>query len=113
MVLAQGPDQVTHALNIASQFTFWAGFLFVPAVSLFWPWWQSTWGWNLVTLEFWIWVSLLPAPLHAYFGVPYHPLMWFQVAAVFGAGVTVLWRGVLIFRTQRRARAEEQQAGAD
>jgi hypothetical protein len=27
--------------------------------------------------------------------------MWFQVAAVFGAGLTVVWRAVLIYRTQR------------
>jgi hypothetical protein len=104
MSLAQSPAQVSDALNVASQFTFWAGFLFPPVTALFWPWWRSVWGWNIITLETWIWLSLLPAPLHAYFGVSYDSfLMWFQVAAVAGAGLTVAWRGILIYLTQRAA----------
>lgn len=104
MTLAQGPEEVTFALNVASQFTFWVGFAFPIVISFVWPWWRTVWGMNLVTLEVWIWLSLLPAPLHAYFGVPYHPLLWFQVCAVVGAGVTILWRGILIYLTQRAAR---------
>lgn len=103
---AQGPEEITTALNVASQFTFWAALLFPAVTALFWPWWRSVWGMNLVTLEVWIWISLLPAPLHAYFGVPYAPLMVFQVAAVCGAGLTVIWRAVLIYLTQRRGKGK-------
>jgi hypothetical protein len=89
-------------LEAASITTFWVSFAFPFAVSLFWPWWQSGWGRNIVLLETCIWVSLLPAPLHAMFGVPYGSfLSWFQVAALFGAGVVVVWRFVIIWRTQR------------
>lgn len=90
------------ALEAASVFTFWVAFAFPLAVSLFWPWWRSTWGVNIITLEGCIWLSLLPAPLHAIFGVPYTTfLLWFQVAAVAAAGLVVIWRGILIYLTQR------------
>jgi hypothetical protein len=93
---------VPELLEAASVATFWVSFVFTPAISLIWPWWESDWGWNIVLLESCIWVSLLPAPLHVMFGVPYGPfLSWFQVAAVLGAGAVVVWRAVMIWHTQR------------
>jgi hypothetical protein len=93
---------VPEWLEIASVFTFWVSFAFPLAVSLIWPWWRSDWGRNIVALEACIWLSLAPAPLHVMFGVQYGPfLAWFQVAAVFGAGLIVIWRAVMIWRIQR------------
>jgi hypothetical protein len=89
-------------LEAASIFTFWVSLAFPLVTALFWPWWQSDWGRNIVLFDACICVSLLPAPLHAMFGVPYGTfLAWFQVAAVFGTGGVLAWRAVMIWRTQR------------
>jgi hypothetical protein len=90
---------VDHVLiNVA----FITSALFTPVTSLFWPWWQSTWGWNIVTLEACIAGTLLASWLFLDFGVDFQALQW--ITAVFLALIIVVitWRAVMIWREQRR-----------
>jgi hypothetical protein len=85
-------------------FSFLAAVAFPLVTSLFWPWWQHSWGWNIVTLEMAIAVALLPAWLHYAFGFTIAAstgFAWLQVGAVMLVGVIIVWRTVLIFLTQR------------
>jgi hypothetical protein len=85
-------------------FSFLAAVGFPLVTSLFWPWWRSEWGWNIVTLEMAIAVALLPAWMHFAFGLTTrgsYGFAWLQVGAVTLVGVIIVWRTVLIFLTQR------------
>jgi hypothetical protein len=102
-LVAQGPDQISAALSVASLFTFWITLVFPIITAFFWPWWTSVWGWNIISLDAGSCVSLLPAPLHAIFGIPYGPVLnWFQIGAVFLFGLIIIWRTVIIWIVQRR-----------
>jgi hypothetical protein len=104
-------ERLPDLLYLASQVTFWISFAFPFVMSLFWPWWKNPWGWNIMALETVIWLSLVPTPLHALFGLAYGPVLsWIQVVAVFTAGAVVLWRGVLIFLAQRQPSEEPPAA---
>lgn len=86
-------------------FAFLASALFPLFTSYFWPWWKTTWGWNIVTLDLGVALALLPSWLRLAFGLrtaASYPFAWIAVASVFAVGVIVTWRTVLIWRTQRK-----------
>jgi hypothetical protein len=82
--------------------TFAVSVLFPVLASLFWPWWDSWWGVNIITLEACIAATLLPSVLYADFGVDNYVLRWVQVTSLGLVAAVIVWRGVLIWRTQRR-----------
>jgi hypothetical protein len=84
-------------------FSFLASALFTPVTSVFWPWWQTSWGWNIVTLELCVSLALLYPWLHYAFGltVAAYPFAWMQAASIALVGAVVIWRTVLIWQTQR------------
>ena len=81
---------------------FWVCALFPVIMATFWPWWQSWWGRNIVSLETALSVALLPSVLHREFGINTDTYFygWAVVAALFAAAVIVIWRSVMIIRTQ-------------
>lgn len=86
-------------------FAFLASALFPALTSLFWPWWKTTWGWNIITLELGIALALLPSWLRLAFGLrptASYAFAWLVIVSVFAVGFVVTWRGILIWRTQRR-----------
>lgn len=86
-------------------FTFMASVLFPPVTALFWPWWKSPWGWNIITLEMGISVALVFAWLHYAFGITItrsYAATWAQIAAIAFVGCVIIWRAILIWRTQRK-----------
>ena len=85
-------------VNIA----FIATALFPAVTALYWPWWNSAWGWNIVTLEACIAVTLLPAWLYRDFRIDNIGLRWTSTAAFTLVIVVVVWRAFMIWHTQRQ-----------
>lgn len=95
---------ISDVSEFAVWFTFMTSLLFTPVTSLFWPWWKSTWGWNIVSLEFCIALALLAPWLRFAFGIRTSSnalAAWLEVAAVLLCGMIVAWRAVMIYLTQR------------
>jgi hypothetical protein len=94
---------VYDAAKYAVWFTFLASVAFPVVTALFWPWWKSAWGWNIVTLEICIALALL-FPWLSTFGVYVsgnYAAEWADVASVALIGFIVAWRTVMIWRAQR------------
>lgn len=92
--------------EIAIQAAFWASCLFPVVTALFWPWWESEWGWNIIALEIAIAVTLLPDIMIIEFGMkpgstPGHALLWTSAISLCLVTVVIVWRAVVIFRSQR------------
>lgn len=79
---------------------FWVSLLFPFVTRFFWPWNESWWGWNTVLLEVSIAGTLFPSFLYVAFHVNDVLLQWLQVAFLALVTVNVLWRTVMIWRTQ-------------
>ena len=75
--------------------------LFPVVTRFFWPWHQSWWGWNTVLLELSIAGTLFPSFLYRDFHLIDTPLEWSQVVFLALVIINVLWRTVMIWRTQR------------
>lgn len=93
-------------INIA----FAASLLFPVVTRFFWPWNESSWGWNIVTLDLSIAGTLLPSFLKLDFGILDLPLEWSQVVFLGLVTVNIIWRTVMIWTVQRKGggRDEEQ-----
>lgn len=86
---------------VLANVTFGVSLAFPLVTAVFWRWWASWWGRNIVALELGIAVTLLPAVLYRDFGVDSLVLRWVQVAALGTVPLIVAWRAVMIWRTQR------------
>lgn len=92
-------------------FTFMASVLFPGITALYWPWWKSGWGWNIITLELCIAGALVFAWLHYAFGITItssYVATWAQISTVGAVGLVVIWRAVLIWVTQRAGGHEDE-----
>jgi hypothetical protein len=92
--------------RLALQAGFWAAVAFPIITAFFWPWWTSSWGWNIISLEAAIGLALLEAVLYVEFGLkpghtPLHILGWTEAAALWMVPVIIVWRGIIIWHTQR------------
>jgi hypothetical protein len=84
--------------------------LFPFVTRFFWPWHQSWWGWNTVLFDLSIAGTLFSSVLHLDFGISDEALEWTQVFFLGLVIFNVLWRIVMIWRTQREgALAEERE----
>jgi len=88
---------------------FLVSLLFPLVTRIFWPWHLSWWGWNTVLLELSIAGTLFPSCLHIDFSITSSPLEWTQVAFLGLVIVNVLWRTVMIWRTQREGSARDEE----
>ena len=99
--------QIADLLNVTNvlvSVTFWVSFAFPAVTALFWPWWKSWWGRNIVALELCIAVTLLPSVALRYFGLQHEALqlLWVQTIALGFVPCVVLWRVVMIWYGQRK-----------
>lgn len=76
--------------------------LFPAVTAAYWRWWDSWWGRNIVGLEVCIAATLLPAVLFRDFHVDVIGLRWVQVVSLAAVAVFIIWRAVMIWRTQRQ-----------
>lgn len=88
---------------------FWVSLAFPLVTRLFWPWNESWWGWNIVLLDLSISGTLFPSWLYLTFGVGNTGLQMVQVIFLGLVIANIVWRGVIIWRTQRRAVIRERE----
>lgn len=96
------------ASRIAVEGIFYSALGFVLAVSFYWPWWKTQLGWSIAAKSLALALAVTPAMLTIWFGpVVYADAPWLQAVAI-GALMAVppilVWRAVVIWRYQRRAR---------
>jgi hypothetical protein len=92
-------DLGVWGVNVA----FVAAILFPFVVRTFWAWEKSDWGLNIVLLEILIAFALLPSWLRRAVGISLNTyfLGWLVVACLWGIAVVIVWRTIIIWRTQR------------
>jgi hypothetical protein len=105
---------MNHALldiaHVEINIAFWASLMFPVVTRFFWPWHQSWWGWNTVLLELSIAGTLFPSWLFLMFHVTNSGLEWSQIVFLGLVTLNILWRTVMIWRTQREGRARDEGA---
>ena len=90
---------------------FWVSLAFPFVTRFFWPWNKSWWGWNIVVLDLSIAGTLFPSWLFLTFHASDIWLQWIQVFFLGLVVVNVVWRTVMIWRTQRGAGLREEEPG--
>lgn len=94
----------------ASVAAFVTGVLF-PLVGLYWPWWETWLGRNLVYFDYVVALALLPLFLHYVFDLTTRTLYfaWIQTLSIGFVPLLIVWRAALIYREQRRGSVRESQ----
>jgi hypothetical protein len=100
-------DMVRWEVNVC----FLVSVLFPVVTWFFWPWHESSWGWNIVLLEIGIAGTLFPSWMHIDFQVTDLPLEWMQVIFLALVPANVIWRTVIIWRVQRAGAREPSPPG--
>jgi hypothetical protein len=90
---------------------FWVSLAFPFVTRIFWPWNKSWWGWNIVLLDLSIAGTLFPSWFYMTFHVSDIGLLWAEVIFLGLVVVNVVWRTVIIWRTQRRGDLREEEPG--
>lgn len=88
--------------RIALNVIFWSCVAF-PLIGIFWPWWRSSWGWNIVSLEIALALAVMGSVLQIDFGLRSDHLLsffWITTASLCLVPVIVVWRAVMILREQ-------------
>jgi hypothetical protein len=81
--------------------TFWAAVLFPVLIGFIWPWWRDWWGQNMISLDLCIAGATFASVLRYDFGVHSIALAWVDVVFLALVFFILVWRCVMIFRTQR------------
>ena len=96
---------IIMATDIAVTFSFWALFLAAGITTLVWPWWKTSWGINLFSLDVAVCLALCPGMLR----IDFHLTLldstlgaWVEIASIALAGLIGTWRGALIVIGQLR-----------
>lgn len=89
---------------------FWVSLLFPVVTRFYWPWNRSWWGWNTILLELSIAGVLFPGWLYLTFdwGSVY-VLAWMELGFFALVILNVIWRAVMIWRTQRDGAARDAE----
>jgi len=104
----------TYVVNVLINVISCLSFMFPLVTGSFWPWWKEPWGWNIVLLEISIGGALFPSALSIDAGVRSVAwLAWLRVAFLLMVGFIVVWRGALIYLTQRRGAIADAAAASD
>jgi hypothetical protein len=83
----------------------WVTLLFPLVNAAFWPWWKTGWGWNLITFDMGVFISILPSWLGVTFGIRDNmSVYWIEIIGVDLVILNVVWRTYIIIRTQVRGR---------
>lgn len=97
------------AVQWAANFTFWGSAVAFPVTTtMFWPWWRSDWGWNIVLFELVVGGTSLPYVLLLNWGVRGTWLAWMEAVFLSVAFAVLFWRTVIIWRTQRKGSARNE-----
>ena len=97
----------TLAGQIAVEGIFYSALGFVAVVSFFWPWWKSQLGWSIVAKSLALALAVFPAMLAYWLGPGVARVAWLQWTALGALWVIppiLVWRLVVIWQAQRKAR---------
>jgi hypothetical protein len=97
-------DVVNAGVNVA----FAVALLFPFAIRMVWDWTASDWGWNLILKDFAIALAILGAWLHIVLGINPNTyfFMWASAVSIWAIPIIIIWRGRIIWRTQRHPEAQ-------
>ena len=100
---------MTQALagRIAVEGIFWSALAFVAVVSVFWPWWKSALGWSIIAKSIALAFAVFPAMLDYWLGTTTSRdkwLQWMAIGALWTIPPILVWRAVVIWHAQRKAR---------
>jgi hypothetical protein len=99
-------DWATWASGVA----FWVCLTWPLVIATFWKWWQSEWGWNMVSKTELIALALLPTTCVLEFGLREGwALQWLLVISISLIPVVVCWRTWIIFRGQFEGSTQERK----
>jgi len=97
------PEYLRTMSEWGASFAFWSAVGFIIFSGTAWPWWQSQWGVNIISLEIAIALALLE-PVMAYdfglHGASDITLAWVEMIALWLVGFIILWRGLLVLSAQ-------------
>lgn len=105
----------TQALLIAVQVVagvlFWSSLAFPIITAIIWPWWKSWWGRNIVSLDLAIALTFFASVMHIEFGLTstFTAFEWMDVVGLGAAAIIIIWRGIMVFLVQWRARGGNPQ----
>lgn len=86
--------------------SFWTSAVFVPVVSLYWPWWRHPYARAAMSIDILLAMAFLPAELRRVLGIPVSsPLFgWFEIVILGLIPVRTAWLGWQIWKVQREPR---------
>ena len=87
--------------------------LFPFVIGLWWRWWESDWGKNIVALEMGIAITLFPAALFIDWDIDLAVFRWLQVIGLTIVPVVVIHRAYLIIKTQREGAVQMREERED
>lgn len=106
------PQYVITAAQWGMNFAFWSAITFAAFAGVVWPWWKSSWGINIISLEIAIALALFEPVLQVDFGVNITSSVvfaWVGVFALWLVGVISVWRGALVISAQVKGRRQAQR----
>jgi hypothetical protein len=109
------PAALVNVIEWGANVAFWASCLFLFGTSFFWPWWKSSWGANIIALEFALVLAIMPFVLSYDFGIHIQASLAYgytEAVSLWMIAVIVIWRGILIFAQQQRGAAGQPQRRA-
>jgi hypothetical protein len=111
---------LNHWVEWAVIFAFLIPAAFPLVASRFWPWWEDDLGVNLVMMDVAVAIAAFPAFLHYVVGAPLDLVeyQYLRNIALSAVPVIVIWRTIIIYRTQRegvreKARHRRREAEKD
>jgi hypothetical protein len=100
------------AAQWAANFAFWGSLVFPVVTALFWPWWQSWWGWNIVSFDLALGGASFPYMLVLNWNVHGTWLVWTEIVFLGISFVIIAWRTFMIWKTQTSGAVRgKQRAG--
>lgn len=98
------PDYLITLFKWALNASFWMAVGFIATTWTVWPWWKSSWGINIISLEGAISLALLPGILGYDFGVRFSQTAagWVDVLSLGLVAFIIGWRGYLVVAAQLR-----------
>lgn len=99
------PHYVVELAKWGVNIAFWPACAFTFLISFVWPWWKSSWGINIVSLESAIILALISPVISTDFNTHIASNLafaWVEVVALFLVGIISTWRGVLVISAQMK-----------
>lgn len=99
-------QSLMDALEWAVNATFWTSLFFPIVIAGVWPWWQDWFGQTMVALDLCVAGAAAQGVLRYDFGIRSTSLAWADVVFLVLVTAVIVWRTIMIFRTQRKGKTQ-------